>query len=441
MKAVILAAGKGERMGEAFGKKPKCLIPILGLSLIERILHILNSLGFKEIIIVLGYKADLIKSKIEIRKFPSLKIIYVYNENWENGNELSLMKASEYIEEDEYFLLLMSDHLYDPKLIKDAAEKLSEKTLALFYDDSLKEEDLQEALKLTVDDNKFIKKLGKELNSTLADCGVMVLRGDIFKYKQEIKDKESLPVLLSEYSIRNNIKAVPIKEYYWQDIDTYKDFIKARRKFLKSLITPKEGLISKKINRYISLKITEFLSNYKIKPNIISLISFILSLVCALLFIYKRAFLGGVFAQLSSIIDGVDGELARAKYLATKYGGYFESILDRYADSLIILGMAYYSLDQANINIVLFVSTMALIGCALSMLSKEKFQSLFGRPYLPDIYDGWTRYLPSNRDGRLFIVFLGGIFNQVFVALIALAILSNFQAIYRLMFSVKRIKV
>ncbi len=61
MKGIILAAGKGLRMGKKFGEIPKCLISIFGLSLIERIIYEFKQCGLEEIIIVIGYKGELIK--------------------------------------------------------------------------------------------------------------------------------------------------------------------------------------------------------------------------------------------------------------------------------------------------------------------------------------------------------------------------------------------
>ena len=441
MKAVILAAGKGERMGNRFNFKPKCLVTILGLTLIERTLLILSQCGFSEAIVVLGYEGEVVKEKIQLKKFPQLTIAFEYNESWETGNMGSFLKALNGISPNEYFLLLMSDHLYDPEIIRKAAMKIHEQQLVMCYDDSLDSDELAEASKIIVNEKGDVVSTGKNMESSLADCGAMVLNGNIAASSEKPAIAKELSEMLSNYAKNNHIKALNIHGNYWQDIDTCKDFAKARRKLLKSLVSPREGLISRKINRYVSLRITERIANYGIQPNMISVISFLVSVFSGLFFIFHIAFWGGVIAQLGSIIDGVDGELARAKFLSSKYGGYFESILDRYGDSVIILGMAYYSLALIKFEIVLFVALMALIGSVMSMLSKEKFHSEFGSPYIPDLYDGWTRYLPSNRDGRLFIVFLGGIFDQVFPALIVLAILSNFHALYRLMYSVKKIKV
>ena len=50
--------------------------------------------------------------------------------------------------------------------------------------------------------------------------------------------------------------------------------------------------------------------------------------------------------QLSSILDGCDGEVARLKHLQSKMGDYFDAVLDRYADSLMFAGLSFYALSE-----------------------------------------------------------------------------------------------
>lgn len=129
----------------------------------------------------------------------------------------------------------------------------------------------------------------------------------------------------------------------------------------------------------------------------------------------------------------MDGEIARLKYLGSKYGELFDSILDRYADYLMVTGMAYgWYLTSENTVLVLLVTAAALTGLPMSMLFKEKYKTITGKTFLPEINDGKLRYLPANRDGRLFIIMLGGIFNLIPVTLLLLAVITHLQTFYRL---------
>jgi len=79
----------------------------------------------------------------------------------------------------------------------------------------------------------------------------------------------------------------------------------------------------------------------KITSNLVTLLSFVVGLSSGALFWFHSYLLAGLTAQLASIIDGVDGKIARLKLMETKFGAYFDAILDRYADAFIILGMTY----------------------------------------------------------------------------------------------------
>jgi CDP-L-myo-inositol myo-inositolphosphotransferase len=68
----------------------------------------------------------------------------------------------------------------------------------------------------------------------------------------------------------------------------------------------------------------------------------------------------------------------------------------------------------------------------MSMLFKEKYRNVFGRPFISEVNDGVMRYFAANRDVRLFIIMLGGIFNILPVSLIFLAAITHLQTLYRL---------
>jgi len=49
-----------------------------------------------------------------------------------------------------------------------------------------------------------------------------------------------------------------------------------------------------------------------------------------------------MLAQISSIIDGCDGEIARLKFQTSEFGGWYDAILDRYADAFLLFSLTYY---------------------------------------------------------------------------------------------------
>ncbi|MCD6467393.1 MAG: CDP-alcohol phosphatidyltransferase family protein [Methanomicrobia archaeon] len=82
---------------------------------------------------------------------------------------------------------------------------------------------------------------------------------------------------------------------------------------------PTDGIISKHINRKVSIRISKILLKTGITPNHVSIITFLIALSAAFMFLRGNIILGGILTQLTSIIDGVDGEIARMKNMQTKF--------------------------------------------------------------------------------------------------------------------------
>ena len=99
---------------------------------------------------------------------------------------------------------------------------------------------------------------------------------------------------------------------------------------------PTEGLVSRHLNRRISRPLARMLARTPVTPNQVSVASFAIALGSMALFLGGHNVWAGLAAQVSSIIDGVDGDLARLKNSATRFGGFFDAVLDRYADVAIL---------------------------------------------------------------------------------------------------------
>lgn len=431
MKAVIIAAGRGSRMNV---EEPKPLVSLLGLSLIERVILSARKIGIEEFVIVTGCKAEQLKKKLGDGGNLGITIRYVHNSYWRKENGISVLEAEEAVDK-ENFLLLMADHVFRPEILESLCRKKLEKDeIILCVDKNPEYSDMEEATKVLLEDGA-IKDIGKTIpRYNGADCGVFLCSPVIFDgIKTALSQGED--TLTDGVNILCRTKRVRSKDVtgtFWVDVDTQKDLRKAEKVLLKSLKKKTDGLVAKRINRKISLQISKFLCEYNINPNFISLFCFLLGILSGVLFAFQSPILGGIIAQMMSILDGVDGEIARLTMKESQYGGFLDSILDRYADAFIILGMTYaVYVDRGNLWIWL-VGCIALIGSPMSMLAREKYHALTGRTYLLE-YDKRSHFIPATRDVRLFIVMLGGILNQVMIALVVIAVITNMKAYFRLM--------
>lgn len=117
MKAIILAAGVGQRLGEISGGMPKSLLQFDGVSLLHRHISILEKLGIEEVLVVTGYKKEEISTALSgIRS--SIVIDTVYNPDFESGSVISLYAAQAILETADEFLLMDADVLYHPDILQ-----------------------------------------------------------------------------------------------------------------------------------------------------------------------------------------------------------------------------------------------------------------------------------------------------------------------------------
>ncbi|HOQ10346.1 MAG TPA: sugar phosphate nucleotidyltransferase [Syntrophomonadaceae bacterium] len=436
MKAVLLAAGEGKRL-RPFFSRPKPLVPLLGLALIQRNILALRDCGIKEFIIITGYQAEEIEEYLGTGEKLGVQISYLHNAEWQLGNGVSAYTLRQNHFADEKYILMMADHVFEIDVIKSfltAAQTLEAGEVLLAADRRLEQVyDLDECTKVKGQDD-FALRLGKDLQDYNAvDCG-------LFIGSQALLDALGKAVSQGRYTLTDGVNLLAesrkvrlfFLEGNWVDVDDLESYKYAEKMLLKSLVPPKDGLISRTFNRPLSLRITKVLAKTAVTPNQITWCSFFVAVLSAICFAVVNPILAGLLTQFASILDGVDGEIARLKFMRSNYGGLLDAILDRYGDFLIIIGMTYAWYTAAADPLALGIGAAALTGIPLSMLFKEKFHALTGKPYIPEIHDGITRYLPANRDGRLFIIFLGGIFNLLPLALAVLAIITHLQAWWRL---------
>ncbi len=189
-----------------------------------------------------------------------------------------------------------------------------------------------------------------------------------------------------------------------------------------------DGYISKYINRKASEPMARLLAKTRLTPNQTTWGAFGIALLSFISFIFGQNIIGGLLAQLSSIVDGVDGSLARLKGLSSTFGSFLDSVLDRYADILIVLGLTLWSLSHETYPGIWLVGFLAIAGTICVSYTRARID-----PEHRHMFDNGLKSLAS-RDIRLFLIMLGGITGQAYFCLIALAVLTNLVVFYRLIY-------
>ena len=114
MKAIILAAGIGNRLGKYSNNKPKGLLEFNKKSLLQRHIEILKAKNINDIIIVTGFQSQMI---VEHLDDSPVSIHYIPNERYTEGSMLSLGCAREILLNESEIILMDADVLYDDEII------------------------------------------------------------------------------------------------------------------------------------------------------------------------------------------------------------------------------------------------------------------------------------------------------------------------------------
>lgn len=189
MKAIILAAGRGTRLGSLTQSYPKSLITVRDRPLLTYTLDILEKYSLEKIVVIGGYKIEKLKSFLS--DYPNVQLIE--NPDYELGNVVSLWQARSELDDD--FLLMNADHIYPESLLDKLFEHKTGIVAACDFDRTLGNDDMKVKL-----NKKTLVAISKKLNEF--DGGyigmTLVRRNALSDYYQALNktyDKNKLGVV------------------------------------------------------------------------------------------------------------------------------------------------------------------------------------------------------------------------------------------------------
>ena len=220
MQAVILAAGKGTRMG--IKDAPKCLLKIGNKSIIEHQVNYLRNIGCKKILVVTGYNSNKIKNTL------GNSIEYIFNKNFENSNNMySLWKARDFI--DDEFICIYGDLFFHNKILEKCVA--SDGDMVLVVERNLRDETMRVKI-----ENKKIVQVNKKIDSKNTDGNFIGMakfsknsKNHLFQTIKELMGKgneDAYYTLAIENLIKQGkmVSFIETEDLPWIDIDTKDDF-------------------------------------------------------------------------------------------------------------------------------------------------------------------------------------------------------------------------
>lgn len=245
MQAIILAAGMGRRLGEYTKDNTKCMVPVNGVRLIDRVLKQLSELDLKRVVIVVGYKGKELVDYIGNRYDDKVKIEFVSNPIYDKTNNIySLWKVEKQLQEDDT-LLLESDLIYDDKLLHMIVEN-PYPNLALVA----KYETWMDGTMVRIDSDNNIVNFVPKKAFKYSEVNSYYKTVNIYKFSKDFSEKTYVPFLNAYCKVMGNneyyeqvlrvitlldkstMKALPIGNERWYEIDDVQDLDIAETLFL-----------------------------------------------------------------------------------------------------------------------------------------------------------------------------------------------------------------
>jgi CDP-diacylglycerol---glycerol-3-phosphate 3-phosphatidyltransferase len=177
--------------------------------------------------------------------------------------------------------------------------------------------------------------------------------------------------------------------------------------------------------------IVRWLALTKINPNVLTFMGLVVNAWAAFFFGYATApnqqkmfFYAGLIIIGSGFFDLVDGEVARAQNRVTRFGAFFDSVVDRYSDASQFFGLlVFYARGDRFFYVVL--TAYVIVSAIMVSYSRARAESLIGS----------CRVGFMERPERLVLVIIGALFNRMAPVLWIIAVLSTITVIHRIQYT------
>ncbi len=162
----------------------------------------------------------------------------------------------------------------------------------------------------------------------------------------------------------------------------------------------------------------------RIHPNTLTFIGLMINIAAAVLLAQGQFRTAGFVILGAAIFDLADGRVARTTNRVTRFGGFFDSVMDRYSDLALLMGLLVY---YASINRFFYVVLTAIVMTAAVMISYSRARA---ENVVPRCKVGFME-----RPERIVLLIIGALFERMAPVLWVIAILGNLTVIHRVIYT------
>ncbi len=171
-------------------------------------------------------------------------------------------------------------------------------------------------------------------------------------------------------------------------------------------------------------RIVRWLALSRIHPNVLTFIGLVINIWAAWLLSQGKFRWAGVVVICAGLFDMVDGRVARATRQVTRFGGFFDSVVDRYSDLALYMGLLVY---YASINRFFYIVLTAIVmtGSVMTSYARARAENV-----IPGCKVGFLE-----RPERIVLIIIGALFDRMAAVLWVIAVFSNLTVIHRMIYT------
>ena len=162
----------------------------------------------------------------------------------------------------------------------------------------------------------------------------------------------------------------------------------------------------------------------RIHPNILTFIGVLINTWAAVHLAKGQFIVAGVIIVVANIFDFIDGKVAVELGVVSKFGGFWDSIIDRFSDIALFIGLIYLYSDNGRTDYAL-IASLAMMFALMTSYTRARAESL-----IPKCKVGFME-----RPERVVLVIIGALFNRMPQVLWVIAVLSNLTVVHRMIFT------
>ena len=167
----------------------------------------------------------------------------------------------------------------------------------------------------------------------------------------------------------------------------------------------------------------------RIHPNVLTFLGLVINIVGAFMLAKGQFFSAGLVIIGAGLFDMVDGRVARETNRVTRFGGFFDSVMDRYSDLALLIGLLVW---YGAVNRPFYVVLTALVMAASVMISYTRARA---ENSIPTCKVGFME-----RPERVVLLIIGALFDRMAPVLWLIAVLGNLTVAHRMIFTYQEAK-